>query len=89
MAQKTDILGIKGPVGGLVFAKDGSVQQKPASNKSTFNDLASMVRVGENASGFGAAATVGKLLRDNLLHKAARSGFLPYWWVGSRGITRG
>jgi hypothetical protein len=66
MAQQTGILGIKGTVGGLVFAKDGSVRQKPASNKSTFNSSASMVRVRENASEFGAAASAGKLVRDAL-----------------------
>jgi hypothetical protein len=66
MAQQTGILGIKGTVGGLVFAKDGSVRQKPASNKSTFNSSSSMVRVRENASEFGAAATAGKLVRDAL-----------------------
>ncbi|MGI4822598.1 MAG: hypothetical protein ACRYFV_15420 [Janthinobacterium lividum] len=66
MAQQTGILGIKGTVGGLVFAKDGSIRQKPASNKSTFNSSSSMVRVRENASEFGAAATAGKLVRDAL-----------------------
>jgi hypothetical protein len=66
MAQQTGILGIKGTVGGLVFAKDGSIRQKPASNKSTFNSSGSMVRVRENASEFGAAATAGKLVRDAL-----------------------
>ena len=66
MAQQTGILGIKGTVGGLVFAKDGSVRQKPASNKSTFTSSKSMVRVRENASEFGAAGSAGKLVRDAL-----------------------
>ena len=66
MATQTGILGIKGTVGGLVFAKDGSVRQKPASNKSSFDTKASMVRVRENASEFGAAASAGKLIRDAL-----------------------
>ncbi len=66
MAQQTGILGIKGTVGGLVFAKDGSIRQKPASNKSTFTSKASMVRVRENASEFGAAGSAGKLVRDAL-----------------------
>jgi hypothetical protein len=66
MAQQTGILGIQGTVGGLVFAKNGSVRQKPASNKAAFNSSASMVRVRENASEFGAAASAGKLVRDAL-----------------------
>lgn len=66
MAQQTGILGIKGTVGGLVFAKDGSVRQKPASNKATFTSAKSMVRVRENASEFGAAGSAGKLVRDAL-----------------------
>ncbi len=66
MAQQTGILGIKGTVGGLVFAKDGSVRQKPASNKATFTSSKSMVRVRENASEFGSAGSAGKLVRDAL-----------------------
>jgi len=66
MAQQTGILGIQGTVGGLVFAKDGSVRQKPASNKAAFTSSASMVRVRENASEFGTAASAGKLIRDAL-----------------------
>lgn len=66
MTQQTGILGIKGTVGGLVFAKDGSVRQKPASNKATFTSSKSMVRVRENASEFGAAGSAGKLVRDAL-----------------------
>ncbi len=66
MAQQTGILGIKGTVGGLVFAKDGSVRQKQASNKASFNSSASMARTRENASEFGSAASAGKLVRDAL-----------------------
>lgn len=66
MAQQTGILGIQGTVGGLVFAKDGSVRQKPASNKAAFTSSPSMVRVRENASEFGTAASAGKLIRDAL-----------------------
>jgi hypothetical protein len=66
MATQTGILGIQGTVGGLVFAKDGSVRQKPASNKAAFTSSASMVRVRENASEFGTAASAGKLVRDAL-----------------------
>ena len=66
MAQQTGILGLKGTVGGLVFAKDGSVRQKPASNKTSFMGAASMARTRENASEFGAAASASKLLRDSL-----------------------
>jgi hypothetical protein len=66
MAQQTGILGIQGTVGGLVFAKDGSVRQKPASNKAAFTGSASMARVRENASEFGTAASAGKLIRDAL-----------------------
>jgi hypothetical protein len=66
MAQQTGILGIQGTVGGLVFAKDGSIRQKPASNKASFNGAASMARTRENASEFGDAASAGKLVRDAL-----------------------
>lgn len=66
MAQQTGILGIQGTVGGLVFAKGGSVRQKPASNKAKFMGAASMARTRENASEFGTAAKAGKLLRDAL-----------------------
>ncbi|NML65933.1 hypothetical protein HHL22_12020 [Hymenobacter sp. RP-2-7] len=66
MATQTGILGLKGTVGGLVFAKDGSVRQKPASNKAAFNSAASLARTRENASEFGRAAAAGKLLRDSL-----------------------
>lgn len=66
MAQQTGILGIQGTVGGLVFAKDGSVRQKPASNKAAFTSSAGMARVRENASEFGTAASAGKLIRDAL-----------------------
>jgi hypothetical protein len=66
MAQQTGILGIQGTVGGLVFAKDGSVRQKPASNKAAFQSSASMARVRENAGEFGGSASAGKLVRDAL-----------------------
>ncbi len=66
MATQTGILGLQGTVGGLGFAKDGSVRQKPASNKATFNSAASLARTRENASEFGRAASAGKLLRDSL-----------------------
>ncbi|MFD1469400.1 hypothetical protein ACFQ48_14305 [Hymenobacter caeli] len=66
MAQQTGILGIQGTVGGLVFAKDGSIRQKPASNKASFQAKDSMARVRENASEFGGAATASKLVRDSL-----------------------
>ncbi|HEX8429299.1 hypothetical protein [Hymenobacter sp.] len=66
MAQQSGILGIRGTVGGLVFAKDGSIRQKPASNKASFNSSASMARTRENASEFAEAASSGKLLRDAL-----------------------
>jgi hypothetical protein len=66
MAQQTGIIGLRGTVGGLVFRKDGSVSQKPASNKSAFNSKASMARTRENANEFGLAAKYSKLLRDSL-----------------------
>ena len=66
MATQTGILGIQGTVGGLVFAKDGSIRQKPASNKASFMSSTSMARVRENATEFGTAASAGKLLRDSL-----------------------
>lgn len=66
MASQTGILGLQGTVGGLVFAKDGSVRQKPASNKATFASSASMARTRENAAEFGLAAKYSKLLRDSL-----------------------
>ena len=66
MATQTGILGLQGTVGGLVFAKNGTVRQKPASNKAAFNSAASLARTRENASEFGRAASAGKLLRDSL-----------------------
>ena len=66
MASQTGILGLQGTMGGLVFAKDGSVRQKPASNKSSFDSKASMVRTRENAAEFGLSAKYSKLLRDSL-----------------------
>jgi hypothetical protein len=66
MAEQTGILGLRGTVGGLVFRKDGSVSQKPASNKAAFASKASMARTRENANEFGLAAKYSKLLRDSL-----------------------
>ena len=66
MAQQTGIIGIQGTVGNLVFAKDGSIRQKPASNKAKFASAASMARTRENASEFGLAASYSKVLRDSL-----------------------
>jgi len=66
MASQTGILGLQGTVGGLVFAKDGSVRQKPASNKTAFASSASLARTRENAAEFGLSAKYGKLLRDSL-----------------------
>ena len=66
MAQQTGILGIQGTVGGLVFAKDGSIRQKPASNKAKFMTSASMARTRENTAEFGQAAKYSKVLRDSL-----------------------
>ena len=66
MAEQTGILGLRGTVGGLVFRKDGSVAQKPASNKAAFASKASMARTRENANEFGLAAKYSKLLRDSL-----------------------
>lgn len=66
MAQQTGILGLQGTVGGLVFRKDGSVAQKPASNKAAFTSSANLARTRENANEFGAAASAAKLVRDSL-----------------------
>ncbi|HEX8429207.1 hypothetical protein [Hymenobacter sp.] len=66
MARQTGVIQISGTVGGVVFAKDGTVRQKQSSNKSQFNSSASMQRVRENASEFGTAAKAGKLVRDAL-----------------------
>ena len=66
MAQQTGILGIQGTVGGLVFAKDGSIRQKPASNKAKYMTAASMARTRENTAEFGQAAKYSKVLRDSL-----------------------
>jgi hypothetical protein len=66
MAQQNGILGIQGTVGGLVFAKDGSIRQKPASNKAKFMTSASMARTRENTAEFGQAAKYSKVLRDSL-----------------------
>jgi hypothetical protein len=66
MGQQGGILGLRGTIGGLVFAKDGTVRQKPASNKAGFQSKASMARTRENASEFGGAGSAGKVLRDAL-----------------------
>lgn len=66
MAQQTGILGLQGTVGGLVFRKDGSVAQKPASNKAAFSSAPSRARTRENAAEFGLAASYSKVLRDSL-----------------------
>ena len=66
MAQQTGILGLQGTVGGLVFRKDGSVAQKPASNKAAFTSSASLARTRENANEFGTAASAAKLVPDSL-----------------------
>ncbi|WP_426061459.1 hypothetical protein [Hymenobacter sp. B1770] len=66
MAQQTGILGLQGTVGGLVFRKDGSVSQKPASNKAAFASAPSRARTRENAAEFGLAASYSKVLRDSL-----------------------
>ena len=66
MASQTGILGLQGTVGGLVYAKDGSVRQKPASKKTAFTSSASLARTRENAAEFGLSAKYGKLLRDSL-----------------------
>jgi hypothetical protein len=65
MDTQTGILGLQGTVGGLVFAKNGTVRQKPASNKAAFSSSSSMARTRENAGEFGRAASGGKLLRDS------------------------
>ncbi|QIX62754.1 hypothetical protein HER32_16870 [Hymenobacter sp. BT18] len=66
MAQQTGILGLQGTVGGLVFRKDGSVSQKPASNKAAFASAPGLARTRENAAEFGLAAKYSKVLRDSL-----------------------
>ena len=53
-------------MGDLVFAKDGSVRQKPASNKAAFAGLAILARTRENAAEFGLSAKYSQLLRDSL-----------------------
>ncbi len=66
MASQKGILGLQGTVGGLVFARNGTVRQKPGSNKAAFNSAASLARTRENASEFGTAASAGKLIRTAL-----------------------
>jgi hypothetical protein len=66
VAQQTGILGLQGTVGGLVFREDGSVSQKPASNKAAFASAPSRARTRENAAEFGLAASYSKVLRDSL-----------------------
>ena len=73
MARQTGVIQISGTVGGVVFAKDGTVRQKQGSNKSQFNSSASMQRVRENASEFATAAKAGKLLRDALRRVVAQA----------------
>jgi hypothetical protein len=66
MASQGGILGLRGTVAGLVFAKDGTVRQKPGSNKAKFKSAASMARVRENTAEFSTAGSAGKLLREAL-----------------------
>ena len=66
MATQTGILGLQGTVGGLTFRKDGSVSQKPPSNKAAFNSAPGLARTRENAAEFGRAASNAKLIRDSL-----------------------
>ena len=66
MASQNGILGLQGTVGGLVFARNGTVRQKQASNKAAFNSSVSLARTRENASEFGRAGTAGKLIRTAL-----------------------
>jgi hypothetical protein len=81
MASQTGILGLQGTVGGLVFRKDGSVSQKPASNKAAFAGSASMARTRENAVAFGLAAKYSKLLRDSLhVPLSPQLRPMPRWW---------
>jgi len=66
MARQTGVIRIQGTVGGLVFNKDGSVSQKPQSNRAAFLTAPSLARTRENANEFGQATKYGKLLRDAL-----------------------
>ena len=66
MARQTGIIGIQGTVGGLVFNKNGSISQKPQSNKAAFASAPSRARTRENAAEFGLSAKYSKLLRDSL-----------------------
>ena len=57
---------MQGTVRDLVFARNVTVRQKPASNKAAFNSATSLARTRENASEFGTAASAGKLIRTAL-----------------------
>lgn len=62
MAKSNNILGLQGTIGGIVFKKNGTVSQKPAS-KGKENMSA---RTKENMSEFGKSATAGKKVRSAL-----------------------
>jgi hypothetical protein len=66
MGKSNGVLGITGTIGNITIDKNGSVRQKVGSNKAAFQGKASMVRVRENASEFGAAGSAGKLIREAL-----------------------
>jgi hypothetical protein len=66
MGKSNGVLGITGTIGNITIDKNGNVRQKVSSNKASFDGKASMVRVRENASEFGAAGTMGKLVREAL-----------------------
>lgn len=66
MGKASGVLGITGTIGNITIDKNGNVRQKVGSNKAAFQGKASMQRVRENSSEFGAAGTSGKLLREAL-----------------------
>ncbi len=66
MGKSNGVLGITGTIGNITIDKNGSVRQKVGSNKAAFQGKASMARVRENASEFGAAGSAGKLIREAL-----------------------
>lgn len=66
MGKNVGVLQIRGTIGGITIDKNGNARQKVGSNKSSFQSKESMIRVRENASEFGAAASAGKAVREAL-----------------------
>ncbi len=73
MARQKGILGIRGTIGGMTFAKDGTVRTAREPNKEHFKVSDSMARTRENASEFTTVAAARTLLRLALRRQVNRA----------------